>query len=185
MITPLDVLAFWFNNDPTTSRAVWFEKDADFDTACATLTAARDAATAGALEHWRETPQGSLALIILLDQLSRNLHRGSAEAFAADARARVVARDMVARGFDQALTPVQRTFVYLPLQHSEDLADQDESVRLFTALQDITHDDVLEYALRHRAVIRRFGRFPHRNAALGRTNTPDEDAYLAEPDAGF
>ena len=139
----------------------------------------------GALDDWADTPHGGLALLILLDQLSRNLHRGTAEAFAADAKARAIARDMIARGFDQALTPVERMFVYLPFQHSEDLADQDASVRLFEALRATLDDQTCDYALRHRDVIRRFGRFPHRNAALGRTNTPDEDAYLAEPDAGF
>ena len=185
MIAPDQVLAFWFGGDPTTQRDVWFEKDADFDLACTDLATARDAAKAGALDAWAETPDGGLALLILLDQLSRNLYRGHAEAFAADPKARDVARAMIARGFDQALTPVQRMFVYLPFEHSEDLADQDESVRRFTALQVLTQDDVLAYALRHRDVIRRFGRFPHRNAVLGRVNTKEEEAYLAEPGAGF
>jgi uncharacterized protein (DUF924 family) len=185
MLNQDDILAFWFAGDPAAQRKVWFEQDAAFDTNCARLAAARDAAKSGALDPWVETSEGGLALLILLDQLSRNLHRGSAEAFAADPKARAIARSMIARGFDQALTPVQRMFVYLPFEHSEDLADQDESVRLFTALQEITQDDVLDYALRHRDVILRFGRFPHRNAALGRANTKEEDAYLAEPGAGF
>jgi len=185
MTRPIDVLNFWFAGDPATQRKVWFEKDAAFDAACADLATARDLAKTGAFDAWADTPRGGLALLILLDQLSRNLHRGTAEAFAADAKARAIARGMLARGFDQALTPVERVFVYLPFEHSEDLTDQDMSVRLFTAL-DVTGDgETLDYAVRHRAVIRRFGRFPHRNAALGRTNAVDEEAYLAEPGAGF
>jgi uncharacterized protein (DUF924 family) len=185
MMQPDDVLSFWFAGDPTLAREIWFQTDAGFDAACTDLAAAREAAKAGALDAWADTPRGALALLILLDQLSRNLHRGSAEAFAADPKARAVAREMVARGFDRALTPVERGFVYLPFEHSESLADQDESVRLFTALQAEAGGDVLEYAIRHRDVIRRFGRFPHRNAALGRASTAAEVAYLAEPGAGF
>jgi len=180
-----DVLAFWFGDDPATHRKVWFEKDAAFDAACAGLAAARDLAKAGAFDDWADTPRGGLALVILLDQLSRNLHRGTAEAFAADAKARAIARDMIARGFDQALTPVERMFVYLPFEHSEDLPDQDLSVRLFEALDAELSEKTHDYAVRHRDVIDRFGRFPHRNAALGRTSTLDELAYLAEPGAGF
>ncbi len=123
--------------------------------------------------------------MILLDQISRNLFRGSAEAFAADAKARAIARDMIARGLDQALAPVERMFVYLPFEHSEDLADQELSVRLFAALDATLGEDVLDYAVRHRDVIQRFGRFPHRNAALGRVNTAAEAAYLAQSTAGF
>lgn len=184
-LRPNKVLDFWFGSDSDLYRDEWFQKDAGFDGACARFAAARDAAKSGALDAWAETAAGCLALLILLDQLSRNLHRGSAEAFAADAKARAIARTMIARGLDQALTPVQRMFVYLPFQHSEDLADQEESVRLFTALHAVMQDDGLDYALRHREVIRRFGRFPHRNAALGRSNTKEEEAYLADPDAGF
>jgi uncharacterized protein (DUF924 family) len=185
-----EILQFWFAGDPATDRPatqrkVWFEKDAAFDLACADFAAARDLAKAGALDAWAETPQGGLALLILLDQFSRNLHRGSAEAFASDAKARAIARAMLARGFDQALTPVERMFVYLPFEHSEDLADQDLSVRLFAALDAAAGGEVHDYAVRHRDVVRRFGRFPHRNAALGRANTAAEAAYLAEPDAGF
>ena len=180
-----DVLAFWFAGDPATHRKAWFDKDAAFDTACAAFATARDLAKSGAFDAWADTPRGGLALLILLDQLSRNLHRGAAEAFAADAKARAIARGMLARGFDQALTPVERMFVYLPFEHSEDLADQELSVRLFTALDAAGDGETLGYAVRHRDVIRRFGRFPHRNAALGRTNTADEAAYLAEPGAGF
>jgi uncharacterized protein (DUF924 family) len=185
MTTPAEVLAFWFDGDPSTRRKTWFEEDAGFDVACTSLAAARDLAKAGALDDWVDTPRGGLALIILLDQLSRNLHRGSAEAFAADAKAREIARAMTARDFDKALTPVERMFVYLPFEHSEDLADQDLSVRLFEALEAASDEKMIDYAVRHRDVIRRFGRFPHRNAALGRVSTADELAYLAEPDAGF
>src|SRR5580698_3381401 len=185
MTSATEVLDFWFAGDPATHRKVWFEKDAAFDSACADLAAARDSAKSGALDAWAETPKGGLALVILLDQLSRNLHRGTAEAFAADAKARTIARAMLARGFDQALTPAERMFVYLPFEHSEDLADQDLAVRLFTALDAATGEDTLDYAVRHRDVIRRFGRFPHRNTALGRQTTAEEAAYLADPGAGF
>ena len=185
LITSESVLDFWFAGDPLTPRAVWFEQDDAFDAACHGFAAARDAARAGTLDHWADTPRGGLALLILLDQISRNLYRGQAEAFAADVRARAIARQMIARGFDLVLTRVERGFVYLPFEHSEDLADQEESVRLFAALRAEAEDDGLDYALRHRDVIRRFGRFPHRNAALGRVSTAAEAAYLATPGAGF
>src|SRR4051812_12539441 len=131
MIQPDDVLEFWFDGDPLTAREVWFKKDMIFDAACVRFTEALRAAKQGAFDAWAETPRGALALLILLDQLSRNLYRGSSEAFAADPHARMVARAAIARGFDQLLTPVERQFFYLPLEHSEDSADQDESVRLF------------------------------------------------------
>jgi uncharacterized protein (DUF924 family) len=185
MTTQDDILGFWFAGDPSSLRKVWFEKDAAFDAACAALVETRNLATAGALDGWAATPHGGLALLILLDQLSRNLHRGSAEAFAADAKARAIARAMIARGFDAMLTPVERMFVYLPFEHSEEIADQDLSVRLFAALDAVSDEKLGDYAERHREVIRRFGRFPHRNAALGRVNTAEEDGYLAEPGAGF
>ncbi len=185
MTTQDDVLTFWFDGDRSAQRKIWFERDAAFDAACTNLAAARDLAKAGVFDAWAATPRGGLALVILLDQLSRNLHRGSAEAFAADAKARAIARAMIARGFDLRLTPVERIFVYLPFEHAEDLADQDSSVRLFEELDAAIGGETLDYAVRHRDVIRRFGRFPHRNAALRRANTADEDAYLAESDAGF
>jgi uncharacterized protein (DUF924 family) len=185
MTRAIDVLAFWFAGDPATHRKVWFEQDAAFDAACTAFAPDRNAAKQGKHDDWADTPHGGLALLILLDQLSRNLHRGTAEAFAADAKARAIARAMIARGFDQALTPVERMFVYLPFQHSEDLADQDASVRLFEALRATLGDQTCDYAARHHDVIRRFGRFPHRNATLGRTNTADEAVYLTESDVGF
>ncbi len=185
MIDPDDVLTFWFAGDPVTRRDVWFKRDAAFDADCGRFAEALAAAKRGELDEWAQTPRGALALVILLDQFSRNLHRGSAEAFAADARARSIARDVVGRGFDRGVGPVERVFFYLPFEHSEDLADQDESVRLFQALHAEHGDDTLGYAERHRDVIRRFGRFPHRNAALGRSNTAAETAYLAQPGAGF
>ena len=184
-MTPNDVLEFWFAGDPAAFRKLWFESSAEFDAACSRFTGALRDAKAGALDHWTATPRGTLALIILLDQFSRNLHRGSPEAFAADAKARDIARSAVAKGFDQVLGPVERLFVYLPFEHSENLADQDEAVRLFATLCQTLGEDSIRYTERHRDVIRRFGRFPHRNAALGRVSTPDELAYLAEPDAGF
>jgi uncharacterized protein (DUF924 family) len=185
MMTQDDVLDFWFSGDPATHREVWFEKNTDFDAACSRFGDALRDAKAGELDHWSETPRGTLALIILLDQFSRNLHRNSPKAFAADAKARDIARTAIAQGFDQMLEPVERMFVYLPFEHSENLADQDAGIQLFAALRDALGDDTIRDTERHREVIRRFGRFPHRNAALQRFSTSDELAYLAEPDAGF
>jgi uncharacterized protein (DUF924 family) len=184
-ISPAEVLEFWFGPEPFAHRKIWFEKDAAFDLACGRFAAARQAAVRGDLDGWATTPRGMLALVLLLDQFSRNLYRGSAEAFAADAKALGLAREAIACGFDQALGPVERMFLYLPFEHSEDLADQDEAVRLFTALAPELGGDTLDYTRRHREVIARFGRFPHRNAALGRVSSPAELAYLSEPGAGF
>lgn len=184
-VTPEEVLEFWFEGNPATRREVWFKQSDAFDTACARFRPALQASREGRLDHWAETPLGALALILLLDQFPRNLHRGSSLAFVADPKAREIARRAIARGFDAALTPVQRAFMYLPFEHSENLADQEESVRLYTTLHPGLGGEALDYAERHRDVIRRFARFPHRNAALGRQNTPEEEAYLAQPGAGF
>lgn len=184
-LQPSDILDFWFEDDAAAQRDKWFEKDAAFDSLCARFTAAIRDARAGRFDSWSATPRGALALIILLDQLSRNVFRGSAEAFAADARAREIARAAIDAGFDTQLTPVERMFVYLPFEHAETIEDQDLSVRLYAALRDDLGAKTIDYADRHRDVICRFGRFPHRNAVLGRSNTPEEEAWLAQPGAGF
>lgn len=180
-VQPDDIRGFWFEDDPAVRRAKWFEKNPDFDRDCARFTAAIRAARMGGFDHWAATPKGGLALIVLMDQLSRNAFRDSPEAFAADPHAQRIAADLIAGGGDLSLTPVERIFVYLPFEHAETMAGQDQSVRLSEPLG----GDTLDYALRHRAVIAQFGRFPHRNAILGRTNTLAEQAYLAEPGAGF
>jgi uncharacterized protein (DUF924 family) len=179
------LLSFWFADGPDSFRAAWFMKDDAFDAACrdgfgALVVPARD----GALDGWAATPDGALALLLLLDQFPRNLFRGRAEAFASDDRARAIARGAVLRdGFDRALAPAQRIFLYLPFEHGEALADQDLSVALFEGLRDhpshANQQGTIDYAWRHRAVIQRFGRFPHRNAALGRESTAEEAAWLA------
>lgn len=189
------VLDFWFAGEPDRHRLCWFHADpaidpASFDAAIrARFGATWEAARLGLLDDWAEAPAGGLALVLVLDQFPRNMHRGTALAFATDERARAVARRALARGFGQALTPVQKMFLYLPFEHSEDLADQDEAVRLTEALGPIpglsAPDAALDFARRHREVIRRFGRFPHRNAALGRVSTPEELEYLSQPGSGF
>ncbi len=187
-MTPDEVLAFWFEGDPALFRDKWFKADATFDAACREkFGAALEAARAGAFDAWMATPRGTLALVILLDQFSRNIHRGTPAAFAADPKARQIAAAAVQRGDDQALGPLERSFLYLPFEHSEELADQDRSVALFEGLRGTYElaDRAIDYAERHRDVIRRFGRFPHRNAFLGRESTLDELAYLAEPGSGF
>ena len=184
-MSPSEVLDFWFEGDAFVRRKQWFEGTPAFDTACARFTAAIRDARSGALDHWTLTPSGTLALIILLDQLSRNVFRGAPEAFAADPHAREIARAMIAAGHDTAMAPCERMFAYLPFEHAESLADQDLAVGLFESLRDTLGSDTVDYAYRHRDVIRRFGRFPHRNAALGRVNTPEEEDYLAQPGAGF
>jgi uncharacterized protein (DUF924 family) len=184
-LQPSDILAFWFGDDPAAHRDEWFEKSPDFDASCAWCAAAIRSARSGTFDHWASTPRGALALIVLLDQLSRNVFRGTAEAFAADAHALAIARRAIEIGFDTVLTPVERMFVYLPFEHSENAHDQDASVRLFETLRAALGDESISYAYGHREVIQRFGRFPHRNAVLGRVNTDAEAEYLAQPGAGF
>nr|WP_283949725.1 DUF924 family protein [Limobrevibacterium gyesilva] len=179
---------FWFQGEPNLFRRdPWFTKNEDFDAQCRTRFAVTaEAALDGTLDPWADTPAGTLALLIALDQFPRNIHRGTYMAFAGDAHARRIARGAVAGGVDARLTPVQRVFLYLPFEHSEDLADQDLSVRLFEQLDgEAQLAGCIDYAHRHRDVVRRFGRFPHRNAALGRASTAEEEAYLAEPGSGF
>jgi uncharacterized protein (DUF924 family) len=184
MRTPRDVLDFWFADGPDAWRKAWFVRDDAFDAAIRErFVGTLDAGAAGALEGWAESSLGLLALVIVLDQFPRNLFRGTARAFATDAAALAMARRAIAQGIDRRLTPTQRVFLYLPFEHSEALADQDVSVALFEGLRDskamAAPNGAIDYAWRHRAVIRKFGRFPHRNAALGRTNTAEEAAWLA------
>ena len=184
------VLAFWFAEE---SAAHWFAADAAFDAQIRTrFGAVATAAADGELDGWTRTPLGWLALLILLDQFSRNLHRNDAKAWAQDPKALSLALAGIERGDDQALPPLQRVFAYLPLEHAEDLAVQHRSVALFEALcaesqpeQRASFEGFLDYARRHRDVIERFGRFPHRNAVLGRSSTAEEAIYLAQPGAGF
>lgn len=185
MTTPADVLGFWFADGPDAFREAWFKRDDAFDAAIRERFAvATVAAREGALDDWATQPDSALALLVLLDQFPRNLHRGHAEAFASDAHARAIARDVVlTHRFDLALSAVERVFLYLPFEHSEAMADQDLSVALFEGLRDDARmakpDGAIDYAWRHRVVIARFGRFPHRNAALGRESTAAESAWLA------
>jgi uncharacterized protein (DUF924 family) len=176
--TPEDVLEFWFA-DP----ARWWKKDPAFDAEIgrrfATLRAEVDA---GSHEEWRDTARGALAYVIALDQFSRNLFRGDPRAFASDERALAAAKAAVAAGFDGALTPPERGFLYMPFMHSEDLADQDRCLSLFAAYQP---PGELGYVHAHRNIIVRFGRFPHRNEVLGRVSTPEELEFLKQPGSSF
>ena len=186
-----DILDFWFSEGPDAFRKAWFVRDDAFDAEIrCRFDALLEPAREGALDGWAATAEGALALLLVLDQFPRNLHRGTPRAFAADAKAQQVAREAVlARRLDLALAPTQRVFLYLPFEHSEAMADQDLSVALFEGLRDAPQHRMpggaIDFAWKHWLVIRRFGRFPHRNAALGRDSTPAELAYLAQPGAGF
>jgi uncharacterized protein (DUF924 family) len=170
--TPGAVLAFWREAGPKK----WYAKDATFDDDIrARFLATYEAAAAGRLSAWEENPDGALALIITLDQFPRNIFRGDARTYAADPLARAVADRAIARGFDKKFAVPERTFFYLPFEHSENLADQERCVDLNRATGDA---DALKWAELHADIIRRFGRFPHRNAVLGRVTTPDEQAFL-------
>ncbi|WIY68088.1 DUF924 family protein [Aquidulcibacter paucihalophilus] len=174
-ITPSAVVAFWKEAGP----GKWFAKDDAFDSRFRRgFGDAHFAAARRELDRWAETPEGSLALLILLDQFPRNVFRGSGHAFATDPLARMVARRALEAGHDRQVEGDIRRFFYLPFQHSEDLADQDRQVELFQTRMDRKPDD--HWAGHHHAVIARFGRFPHRNAALGRETTPEERAFLDE-----
>jgi len=192
MISADEVLSFWFGpaSDPAASRprGYWFERDEAFDAECIRRFAeAHEQAVAGALDAWKDEPRGALALLILLDQLPRNLFRGTPRAFASDARAREVARHALARGLDVPLPPVWRWFFYLPFEHSEDIHDQRLAVSLFEVLglRDADSAETAKYARAHHDIIERFGRFPHRNATLGRESTPEETVFLQEPGSSF
>jgi uncharacterized protein (DUF924 family) len=175
VLGPIDVLAFWRAAGPTK----WFEKNSAFDSEIAArFSALWRTAAAGKLSAWEETPDGALALVIVLDQFPRNMFRGEAGAFATDALARAVTDRAIAHGFDQAVPAAERTFFYLPFEHSENLPDQERGVALFRATGDA---ELVKWAELHADIIRRFGRFPHRNAVLGRTTTREEQAFL---DAG-
>jgi uncharacterized protein (DUF924 family) len=186
--TPTDVLDFWFAGGAS-PRAEWFKKDAAFDALIAARFGALvEHALTGGLAAWAQRhPSDALAQIIVLDQFTRNIFRDTARAFAGDARALAAAQAMVARGDDLALLPLQRTFVYLPFEHAEDRAMQRESLRLFAALTaaDASMADSEDYAHRHADIIERFGRFPHRNALVGRTSTAEEVQFLQQPGSRF
>ena len=182
-----DVLDFWFGPAPHRPRDEWFRQDAAFDTTIRERFGDDVAAgLAGAFGEWCTMPRGALARVILLDQFTRNIHRGTPRAFAGDAGALATAVDAVAQGFDRALGFHERWFLYMPFEHAEDLRMQERSLALFGALaEEMGEPGPLFWAEKHAAVIRRFGRYPHRNAILGRASTSDELAYLAEPGAGF
>ena len=181
------MLEFWFGKEPGAQRAEWFRKDAAFDGELRRRFGDLHARAARReLEGWRAASESMLALVVVLDQLSRNLYRGDARAFAQDAHARECAEEALARGDEHVLKPVQRQFLYLPLEHSEDLADQERCIALMRTLDAFEETRGLAaWAEKHRDVVRRFGRFPHRNAALGRVSTPEEAEFLKQPGSGF
>ena len=169
--TPAAIVTFWREVGPKG----WFEKDAALDDEIRRrFLGAHEAAAAGKLTDWEQSAEGALALLILLDQFPRNMFRGEARAFATDPLARAVASRAILNGFDGAF-PDLRGFFYLPFEHSENLADQERGIALYKAAGDA---DGLKWAELHADIIRRFGRFPHRNAVLGRVTTPEEQAFL-------
>ena len=188
-----DVLDFWFLPAGTEGhgkqRIEWFRKDEAFDTGLRERFGALiHQAVAGGLREWDELgPRGTLARIIVLDQFTRNAFRGKPESFSGDILALASARQLVESGDHLLLSPVERQFVYMPFEHAEDARMQEQAVTLFTELatQHEGFKEALDYAHRHRGVIARFGRFPHRNEILGRASTPEELAYLALPGSGF
>jgi len=186
-----DILDFWFGARGSPEygrpRKCWFAKDAAFDDAIrARFHADWEEAAQGGRDIWRDEARPALALVVLLDQFPRNMFRGDARAFASDARALAVAAGMVARGFDNGLRPVERWFAYLPFEHAEDLVTQRRSLALFAGLAgDADSAGTIDYARRHHDIIARFGRFPHRNAILGRVSTTEELAFLRQPGSGF
>jgi uncharacterized protein (DUF924 family) len=178
-----EILKFWFGLD----RKVWFEKNDAFDALLRQrFLALYELGAAGRLPSWKQSPASGLALVVLLDQFPRNMFRGSARAFATDPLAREAACVIADKGWDKAMTPDERLFAYLPFEHSESLADQE---RCFALMKEISvfeeTADLPKWAEAHLVIIRRFGRFPHRNAALGRVNTPEEEEFLRQPGSRF
>jgi uncharacterized protein (DUF924 family) len=186
-----NLLDFWFLEPQSPGylkpRPVWFKVDPAFDAEIRDRFAELcDLAASGGLNDWAEEPDGAVALLLLLDQVPRNLFRGTPDAYRTDAMARSVARSTCVKQFDRDQPPVRRWFVYMPFMHSEDLVDQAHSIRLFDQLRDDADSQAsIDAAHRHHEIIARFGRFPHRNAILGRVSTPMEQAFLTEPNSAF
>lgn len=193
-----DVLAFWFGeldqqglaSKETTAR--WFRKSDAFDEEIRSRFGALHAEIArGEREDWLAAPRSRLAYVIVLDQFSRNMFRGTSEMFASDAKALAAAKLSIDAGDDRRHPDAERTFLYMPLMHAESLAEQDCCIELFRALADeaaasgVVAPNNTEYAIKHRDIVARFGRFPHRNELLGRTSTEEETAFLKEPGSSF
>jgi uncharacterized protein (DUF924 family) len=182
-----EILDFWFlseNDDKYGEpRGEWFEKNPEFDAEIRRkFLDDFEKAEAGHLLSWTKSARGSMALILLFDQFTRNMFRDQARAFAADGKAREIARHMIACGFYAALSLVQKQFAALPFEHSEDMEDQKLSLKLFT---EMGKADLIDYAQRHYDIIEKYGRFPHRNQQLGRRSTPEEEAFLNEANSSF
>lgn len=196
---PENVLAFWFGPPGSAAeiagrqRTLWFGKSPANDQAVIErFSATLVAATAGQLDHWIHTPRGRLALVIVLDQFPHHIHRDQPQAFATDPQALVLSLAALAAGEDRQLAPIERVFLYLPLEHAESIDMQERSVSLYQQLAQEAADDeralfdnFLDYARKHLDVVARFGRFPHRNAILGRPSTPDEIEFLKQPGSRF
>jgi uncharacterized protein (DUF924 family) len=175
---PSIILNFWFSKENNTK---WFIKSEDFDSLIIKkFSTIYNKAAHGNLESWEETSDGILALIIILDQFPRNMFRTSTQSFATDAKALTLAKGAIAKGMDKELAAEQQRFLYMPFMHSENLKDQDISVALF-AKDKMSYN----YAVRHREIIQKFGRFPHRNNLLGRKSTKEEIDFLETPDSSF
>jgi uncharacterized protein (DUF924 family) len=173
-----ELLEFWFKRAPKD----WFAKNPAFDEEIRTrFLGLYEQGARGGLERWKDSARGCLALVVLLDQFPRNMFRDTPRAFAADPLALDAARHAVASGYDRDLRPAERMFLYLPFEHSESLADQERCCELMKPLG----AEQLDWALKHREIIGRFGRFPHRNAILGRASTPEEIEFLKQPGSGF
>lgn len=178
-----EILRFWFGTSDVygnvEKREVWFKSTPEFDAELIErFSPVHERAAQGALDHFQDNPPDCVALVIALDQFPRNIYRGSAKAFQADSKACLIAHQALARGLDMEISVEARKFFYLPLVHSELLSDQEVAVEKYHVFDD---ERSLDSALGHRDVIRRFGRFPHRNEAMGRTNTPEEETYLQTP----
>ncbi|WP_337073018.1 DUF924 family protein [Aeromonas veronii] len=194
------LLALWFGNEAddvlraTRQAPLWWGKSSETDALLASrFGELAEAAAKGSLAHWADLPSGRLALILLLDQLPRNIHRGTPAAFARDPLARDLCLKGLSIGADKSLSPLERVFFYLPLEHAESGEQQARSVALFEALAaeqagtpaQATFAGFTDFARRHQVIIERFGRFPHRNDILGRTSTPEEATFLQQPGSGF
>lgn len=186
-----EILDFWFGTSTDTDygkpRKVWFLAEAEFDSDIKSrFLKDYEKAALGYLDEWKEAPSSCLALILLLDQFPRNMFRGTQQAFATDWEALSAAQHAVKLGYDRSLLPVQRWFIYLPFEHSENLKHQQCCVELFKHLSDDPDSkSTVEYATRHMQVIERFGRFPHRNTILGRASTPEEREFLKQTKSSF